>query len=205
MASVSAGSRAWASSGRRLAGLLVCSLVLAEATPLAAQKVDLAQRIETCASCHGADGNSQLERVPSLAGQPEFFILNQLFLMREGVRRIEQMADVVKDLADDDLQVLAAHYAKLPPRASGEKVDPVLARKGAVLSERMRCGSCHLPTLAGQEQMPRLAGQRIDYMIDAMKAYRDNTRSGADTAMTAVVVGVSDEDLAALAHYAASR
>ena len=53
--------------------------------------------------------------------------------------------------------------------------------------------------------MPRLAGQRIDYMIDAMKAYRDNKRSGADTAMTAVVIGVSDEDLTALAHYAASK
>ena len=34
----------------------------------------------------------------------------------------------------------------------------------------MRCSSCHLPSLAGQEQMPRLARQRIDYMIEAMKA-----------------------------------
>jgi cytochrome c553 len=42
-------------------------------------------------------------------------------------------------------------------------------------------------------------------MIEAMKAYRDNARSGADTLMSAVVAGVPDADLAALAHYAASR
>jgi hypothetical protein len=29
--------------------------------------------------------------------------------------------------------------------------------------------------------MPRLAKQRVDYMIHAMKEFRDNKRSGADT------------------------
>ena len=36
----------------------------------------------------------------SLAGQPAFFVLNQLFLMREGVRKVEAMAPIVKDLKD---------------------------------------------------------------------------------------------------------
>ena len=53
--------------------------------------------------------------------------------------------------------------------------------------------------------MPRLAKQRIDYLIHSLKQFRDNGRSGADTLMSAVVVGVSDDDIAALAHYAASR
>ncbi len=38
-----------------------------------------------------------------------------------------------------------------------------------------------------------------------MKEFRDDNRSGADTAMTAVVIGLPDADLVALAHYAASR
>ena len=53
--------------------------------------------------------------------------------------------------------------------------------------------------------MPRLAGQRIDYLAYAMKSYLDNSRSGADTAMTAAILGLSDADIVALAHYAASR
>ena len=48
--------------------------------------------------------------------------------------------------------------------------------------------------------MPRLARQRVDYLIHSMKEFRDNTRSGADTLMSNVVIGVSDDDLAALAH-----
>ncbi len=53
--------------------------------------------------------------------------------------------------------------------------------------------------------MPRLAKQRVDYMVHAMKQFRDNQRSGADTQMTAVVFGLSDRDLAALAHWSASQ
>jgi cytochrome c553 len=170
-----------------------------------AQGVPLAERIALCATSHGEDGNSHMANTPSLAGQPEFFVLNQLFLMREGVRRIEAMAPFVKDLTDDDLEALAKHFGALEPKASDEPVDPALARRGAELAVSLRCGSCHLPTLAGQEQMPRLAKQRIDYLISTLKSYRDGSRPGADTAMSIVVAGLSDADLVALAHYAASR
>jgi len=167
--------------------------------------MSLDERIERCGSCHGADGNSRAEKIPSLAGQPEFFIVNQLFLMREGVRKIEAMEPFVKDLSDADMEGLAKHFAALEPKASGEPIDPVLAQHGAELAVTLRCVSCHLPTLAGREQMPRLAKQRIDYLIDTLKAYRDNPRAGGDSMMTAVVAGTPDADLAALAHYAGSK
>lgn len=165
----------------------------------------LKQRLAQCAACHGEDGNSRIENVPSLAGQPEFFVMNQLFLMREGVRRIDAMAPFVRELKDDELQGLASHYSKLAPKPSGEAIDAALAKRGAVLSTSLRCASCHLPSLAGQEQMPRLAKQRLDYLIHSLREFRDNKRSGADTMMSATVLGVSDADLAALAHFAASQ
>ncbi len=171
----------------------------------AAQDLPIAERIAQCGGCHGEDGNSRLEKIPSLAGQPAFFIFNQLFLMREGVRKIEAMAPFVKDLKDADIEALADHYSKLEPKLLDEKPDPVLIERGAKVAVVKRCASCHLPTLAGQQQMPRLAKQRIDYMIDQMRAYLVDKRSGADTAMTASIAGLSDDDLIALAHYAASR
>ena len=165
----------------------------------------LKERIEQCGACHGADGNSQLENIPSLAGQPEFFIINQLILMREGVRPIEQMAAFVKELKDDEIQAVAAHFNKLTPRLEGAKPDPELVKQGQALSERLRCISCHMQDLSGDQQMPRLAKQRIDYMANALKAYRDNKRAGADTAMSAVIFGLNDAAIDALAHYAASK
>ena len=53
--------------------------------------------------------------------------------------------------------------------------------------------------------MPRLAKQRIDYLIPTLKSYRDAPRPGADTAMSAAIAGASDEDIAALANFAASK
>lgn len=174
-------------------------------TSAAAQDMPIAERIKLCSACHGEDGNSRMPNIPSLASQPEFYLTNQLFLFREGVRQILGMSELLKGLKDDDLVALASHFAKLEPKASDEPIDPALAKRGAALVEPMRCASCHLPSLAGQDQMPRLAKQRVDYLIHSLKEFRDNKRSGADTLMSNVVIGVSDDDLAALAHYAASR
>lgn len=164
-----------------------------------------AERIKPCGACHGEDGNSRTPNIPSIAGQPEFFLLNQLFLVREGVRKIEGMSPLLKDLKDDDLVAMAKHFSALEARPSDQKTDAALVKRGEALAGPMRCASCHLPDLAGQDQMPRLAKQRIDYLIHALTQFRDNQRSGADTLMSNVVSGVSDADLAALAHYAASR
>ena len=52
--------------------------------------------------------------------------------------------------------------------------------------------------------MPRLA--KMHRLPNPhVKSYRDGPRPGADTAMSAGVAGLTDPDLAALAHYAASR
>ena len=183
---------------------LVVLWALASAAARAAE-MPLPERIQQCAGCHGEDGNSRMEKIPSLAGQPDFFLQNQLVLMREGVRPIEAMAPFVKGLTDDEIVALARHFSGLEPKPSGETVDPKFATRGAELAGRLRCGSCHLPNLAGQQQMPRVAKQRIDYLFETLKAFRDDKRSGADTLMSAAVYGVPDADLMALAHYGASR
>jgi cytochrome c553 len=181
-----------------LAAVAVC------AGAAVAQEMSPAERMQSCAACHGEDGNSKMENIPSIAGQPAFFVLNQLILMRERVRPVEAMMPFVKYLKDDEATALANHFAKLPPKPSDEKIDPALVKRGAAISDARRCGSCHLPTLAGQEQIPRIGKQRIDYLIKSLKEFRDGTRLGADTNMSVPVAGLSDADLAALAHYAAS-
>ena len=163
------------------------------------------QQLEVCLSCHGEDGNSRTPMIPSIAGQPEFFVTNQLIYMREGVRPTPPMTPFVEKLTDPEIEALARAIAALPAARSDETVDPALVARGGKLAEQLRCASCHLPSFHGQEQMPRLAGQRIDYMAQAMRAYRDSQRPGADPMMSNVVVGLSDNDIEALAHYAASK
>jgi cytochrome c553 len=145
-----------------------------------------------------------MENVPSLAGQPALFLTNQLILMREKVRRSEVMEPFVKGLKDDEIIALAEHYARLAPEPSGEAVDQSVVARGAQLAVELRCSSCHLPSYAGQEQIPRLKDQRLDYLIKSLSEYRDGSRSGIDTSMNGVMYQVRDPDIRALAHYLGS-
>ncbi len=195
-------------AARRAGRLLLVALaacLVSQSEAAAQADVPLAERIKQCAACHGEGGNSTVPNLPSLAGQPEFFLINQLVLIREGVRAIEEMASSVKGLKDSDIEALAKHFAGLQAKPSKEAINPVKVERGKVLAEQRRCGSCHKPDLEGQEQIPRLAKQRVDYLVKSMKDIRDNRRRGADSTMTAAVIGTSDADLVALAHYAASR
>jgi cytochrome c553 len=174
----------------------------AATTPCAAQS--LQERLQLCGTCHGEDGNSRMEKTPSLAGQPELFLTNQLILFRERLRTSEVMAPFAKGLTDAEVVALAAHYSKLTPKPSGEPIEETLVARGADLARRMHCGSCHLPDYVGREQMPRLAKQRIDYTIQSLAAYRAGSRYGVDTTMNGVMYEVSDSDIRALAHFLAS-
>ena len=163
----------------------------------------IANRVAVCGSCHGAQGNSVIPDIPSLAAQPKVFLENQLVLIREGMRDIPPMKGVLDNAPDADLSALAQHYAALPANKPSTPKQPDLYARGEVLSKEMRCGICHLPNYAGREQMPRLAGQREDYLLHTMRSMKSNQVAGRDPIMTASLYGISDADLQAIAHYLA--
>jgi cytochrome c553 len=160
------------------------------------------ERIQLCAACHGEDGNSTNPQIPSIAGQPKLFVENQLILFREELRKSDQMLPVVKGLKDPEIIKLAEHFSKLSAKGmeSGAP-DPRLMKIGTEKAKELRCGICHLADFSGQNQIPRLAGQREAYLAAEMRAYRDGKRTGGDTIMAAALYGVSDADVKALAHY----
>jgi len=159
-------------------------------------------RVQLCAACHGDDGNSTNPQIPSIAGQPKLFLENQLILFREELRKSEQMAPVVKGMKDPEIIKLAEHFSKLPAKVmESAPADPALVKQGTAKAKQLRCGVCHLADFSGQNQIPRLAGQREAYLDAEMRAYRDGKRTGGDTIMAAALYGVSDADVKALAHY----
>jgi cytochrome c553 len=193
-----------ADDGRRRLRVILLAVAAALALAAASGRAgaqSFEERVQQCGTCHGENGNSRTDKTPSLAGQPALFLTNQLILMRERLRKSEIMEPFVKGLSDAEIIALAEHYAKLAPEPTGEPVDPELARRGAELAGKLHCPSCHLPNYAGRDQMPRLAHQRLDYLVDSLIAYREGRRSGIDTSMNAVMYEVSDRDIRALAHF----
>jgi cytochrome c553 len=162
-----------------------------------------AERLAACGGCHGGDGNSAIAGTPSLAGQPKVFIENQLVIIREGLRDVPVMKPFVAGLSDADINALAAHYAAQKAKPPAAAPQPDKARAGAALTQRLMCGTCHLANYAGQQQVPRLAGQDEAYLVQSMKQLRDNPGPGRDTIMAATLRGLSDDELAQLAHHLA--
>jgi len=160
------------------------------------------EKIRACGACHGPDGNSTTPGIPSIAGQPKLFMENQLVLFREGIRKSPVMVPQMQGVSDQEIIQMAEHFSRAPARSVASGVtDKKLAAQGRALAGKLRCGECHLRDFGGQKQMPRLAGQREDYLEAEMRAYRANQRP--DTTMSGVLYGVKDEEIKALAYFLA--
>jgi cytochrome c553 len=179
---------------------MLCGSV-AEAADIAAGK----EKAESCAGCHGDNGISQTENIPSLAGQPDQFIQWQLVYFRAGARKNEQMQPIVEGINNEDIRNLGAYFASLPPpKALPPDDDPDLSKKGAQAAVGRRCASCHTDNFAGTKAVARLASQREEYLVKALHDYKSSVRSGGgQAAMAEVAYPLSEEEITALAHYLA--
>ena len=167
----------------------------------------VAEKMPTCLACHGESGTSQNENVPSLGAQNSQYALIQLFMFREGLRTADPMNDLMKGVADADLQAFADAIAKIPaaraaPMSAGSGDAQRLAH-GQVLAGQNHCNICHRADFSGQENVPRLAGQREDYLLKTLRDYKSGARHGYDSSMADVVQPMNDVDFVDLAYYIA--
>ena len=195
---------------RRLILPALCGVVLGLTACLglparAADPAAIKEKAEQCSGCHGENGISQTENIPSLAGQPDQFIQWQLVFFRSGARKNELMQPIVEQITNEDIRNLGAYFAALPPpKASKPDDNPDLSQKGAQAAVGRRCNSCHTDTFAGTKAVARIAGQREEYLVKALHDYKSGVRSGgAGAAMADVAYPLSDEEITALAHYLA--
>lgn len=195
-------------AGAALVLPLVLPLLMGAPAPAQAQPQALpaaaAARVAACAACHGADGHAPLPGVPHLAGQPRLFLENRLVMIREGLSVVPSMKGLLDGLADEDLIALARHYAALPLRPERPARDAARAARGLAVSQRAACGGCHLADYRGQEQVPRLSGQREDYLVQSLRDFAAGRTGGRDTAMTNALISLSDADFLDLAHHLAT-
>ena len=204
----------------------LASLVLAAASPAHAQvkkpaaragaasaaaaapAVDYGEQFRSvCAACHGPNGRSDMPGVPVLAGQPSLYVITQLFLFREGRRHNDAMIALAKPMKDADLRGFSDYIGTLPPvPAPAPAAPPDAARmsKGQALAQQHKCLFCHGSDLAGGQQVPRIGGQKEDYLRATLQGFKSGERPGYTRAMTEALSQVPAEDLDVLAYFAAN-
>lgn len=159
---------------------------------------------QACAACHGADGNSPSGQFPNLAGQTWRYIYVQLKDYKEGRRSDPVMTAMAAPLSRQDMIDIGNYFAAQKAKPSTFKADEAKVKLGRAKADENLCSMCHLGGFAGQNEIPRVAGQQYDYIVKQMRDFKARTRTNDAGNMTSVAQSLSEADIENLAHYITS-
>jgi cytochrome c553 len=185
-------------SCRVLAGLLMASAGLA----VQAQTADaVPPKVAVCAACHGPQGKSTQPAYPILAGQTSRYMYLELRDFQEGRRTNDLMSPIAVGLTRDEMHELSDYFAKQRPPVQSFATDPAKARLGKLKADETLCTMCHLGGFAGQNEIPRVAGQHYDYIVKQLSDFKARKRTNDAGNMTSVANTLSAQDIENLANY----
>lgn len=183
---------------------LAAAAVLACTASLAGAQSAPPPQAETCAACHGPGGRSVNPQMPVLAGQTARYLYLQLRDFQAERRSDPMMSPMAKDLTREEMQALSDYFAQQKPARQAFTPDPAKARLGKAKADETLCTMCHLGGFAGQNEIPRLAGQQFDYILKQLQDFKARRRTNDAGSMTSVSSTLDDAAIENLAHYIAS-
>ena len=159
------------------------------------------ERATFCNTCHGPDGSAQRPNYPSLASQNAVYLLDQIEQFADGSRDKLVMNVLAETFTSDEKVTLALYYSHMD--LEPVEFDESLARQGAPVYQ-VRCAQCHGADGLGEAGYARIAGQQPEYTAEVLREYRSGDSPRRLSVMYGVSSGLSESDIEAVAHYAAS-
>lgn len=161
-------------------------------------------KFNTCAGCHALPNYFNafpVYHVPKLAGQYADYIVSALQSYAAETRDHGGMYANAASLSDEDMQDIATYLSALPDRSGAVSRGDIEAGK----AKSTTCDTCHAGD-AGAAQTPRppvLAGQHQDYLMHALRSYKDGSRE--NPVMYGMAAALSEEDIKNIAAYYSSQ
>lgn len=186
----------------------------------------------SCTECHGVSGNSvntdQYEKQPPiLAAQDMGYLYDQLINFKNGRRFTAEMADIMSDYSDQELQLIAHYYAAQKRIISPDKdvtrdtlrhnqlEDAYWVKQGEELYSKgdisrgiVACQTCHGEfgegRIIGLDKAPKLTGQHARYVrmtLDNFARGKRTTDGLFDQPMQTISRKLTDKDRRNLAAY----
>ena len=192
--------------------LVATSLIFASLSATASSRLD--SLLSLCDGCHGQDGNSKKEEVPSIAGFSVFYLADALRMYKAGEResvsyRIEgqeetDMNQIAGLLSDADRLALAKHYAGMTFIPHQQAFKSEWAKRGEKVHQYY-CEKCHAEGGTSPENDAAiLAGQWTKYLRRQFKQFASGKRL-MPRGMERYFVTLTKQDKEALIHYYASQ
>ncbi len=132
----------------------------------------------TCAGCHGTNGASTGNAIPSLAGLSEGYLIGAMNEYRDDERSSTIMGRIAKGYTEEQIESMATFFAAQPVHSNiNQKYDASKARAGEKLHKKY-CKSCH--TAGGtdpEDDAGLLSGNAKLFMKYTLADFHDGSRS----------------------------
>lgn len=164
------------------------------------------KKFYTCFGCHGIEDYKNAYpdySVPKLRHQNAAYLIAALQEYRAGERPHATMHAQASSLSDQDIEDIAAYLQGVEP------IKPSASVNGKPPKQVAACVACHGDNGLGVEAplSPKpavLAGQHVDYLEQALTAYRNGRRKNVVMAGMAQML-TTDEDVKIAAEYFAGQ
>lgn len=141
-------------------GILVLMSSAASSTP-PSQANMLAN---TCAGCHGPDGNSLGQATPNISGLSEQFIMDAMEAFKDDERHPTIMNRIAKGYTEQQIEIMAKYFSELPMQWPKQSTKADLVKKGKKLHIQY-CVKCHEDNGRSSEgDAGILANQKMPYL-----------------------------------------
>lgn len=159
------------------------------------------KKLGTCRLCHGPNGNSSRDVMPSLAGERAAYLLQRWYELIDGHGESGTASRIARRINEQQMIALALYFSE--QKRTAVDFDADLAESGKPLFDR-KCSKCHLEDGHGKDGMPVIAGQQPEYMARTMLQFRENTGWRHQSNMRKPATPLSPIQVKAVANYAAS-
>jgi sulfide dehydrogenase cytochrome subunit len=168
---------------------------------------------DTCAGCHGPEGQATGPAIPNLAGMSEGYFIDSMTYFKalpkdaesaEDARPATIMNRIAKGYSEDQIEQMAVYFAELPVYLASVPHDPAKAKAGADVYDA-GCAKCHDENGAlPDDDAGILAGQWLPWLQYSMADFTSGKRE-MPKKMATVVEKLREAEHEAVLHFFASQ
>ena len=162
---------------------------------------DIEPLARTCNNCHGVGGTSVGASMPSIGGLPKEYLRTIMKQWKYDERSAITMNRIVKGFSDDEIDALAAYFAKQRWTPSPQLAAPAVLAKGKfAIAEN--CEDCHGLTGSDPDvDAPKINGQWAKYLELELEKYRSKEFKMPHRKMKKAAQDMKSADVTAAARY----